>query len=188
MKGTQWLVFGIVLLMGCSHSMDVAEMLPEVPKRQSSSVGWSRTLVVDAVAYDTAGRYHLTEGELVYSSILIFPVGQYYFPATRFIDGEFREEIYSQEIGDKSKGYHRTFWKSFSGNQKPATDETKIADALLHHIYFIDDGKIVFQKSYEEIGLDFSEPKSAFEWKNLQPILERLIREHVKSQAPETEE
>jgi len=71
-----------------------------------------------------------------------------------------------------------------------SAEGSKIADVAPGYVYFIDDGKIVFQKTNEELGItiDVADPKSAFLSWNLQPILETLIRENVQPQEPEMEE
>jgi len=58
--------------------------------------------------------------------------------------------------------------------------------------YYIKDDKIVFEKGYQELGID---PSRLLEGINnertlvyLRPILENLIREHVQPQEPEMEE
>ena len=61
--------------------------------------------------------------------------------------------------------------------------------------YFIDDGKISFEKTYQELGIDISKinlrrDKATLDYlaQHLTPILETLIREHLKPQEPEMEE
>jgi len=57
-------------------------------------------------------------------------------------------------------------------------------------LYFVQEGKIVFEKKYNELGIDTSQ----FNFDNvplrdhLRPILEPLIREHLQPQEPEMEE
>ena len=57
-------------------------------------------------------------------------------------------------------------------------------------LYFMSEGRIVFEKSYQELGIDSQQLNADNEvvLDYLRPILEQLIREHAKSQAPETEE
>jgi hypothetical protein len=169
----------MVALTGCS-----TVALPK--SEQSSSIapstgGWLNDhFIVDGIEYSTVGEYDQREdGTITYSFVLVSPQGQYYFPATRYMDGEHKGEIYSLEIGDKSKGYFRTCMKHFTSNQKPAIGETKIADVPFHHTFFIDNGKIVFQKSNEELGIVFSDPENVFN--KSKPILAKLIREHGQS-------
>jgi len=57
-------------------------------------------------------------------------------------------------------------------------------------VYFIHDNKIVFEKEYRELGIDVSKlnvRNSKVLQDYLQPILERLIRENVPPQEPDTE-
>ena len=62
-------------------------------------------------------------------------------------------------------------------------------------LYFVQDGKIEIEKSYQELGIDASRLTGFMNGRNeigdylhyLQPILEQLIHEHVKSQDPEME-
>jgi len=58
----------------------------------------------------------------------------------------------------------------------------------LNFAYFVNAGGIVRQKSYEELGIDASDPMRAFREQNLLPILEPLIRGRVPPQEPEMEE
>jgi len=57
-------------------------------------------------------------------------------------------------------------------------------------IYFIKDKKIVLEKKYQELGIDASrlsaDQNEMREY--LLPILENLIREHIRPQEPEMEE
>ena len=61
-------------------------------------------------------------------------------------------------------------------------------------LYFIQEGKVAFEKKYQELGIDAS--RLNVEWNDeykdfyheyLRPILEPLIREHLKPQEPEME-
>ena len=62
-------------------------------------------------------------------------------------------------------------------------------------LYFVQDGKIEIEKSYQELGIDASRLTGFMNGRNeigdylhyLQPILEQLIHEHVKPQEPEME-
>ena len=62
-------------------------------------------------------------------------------------------------------------------------------------LYFVQDGKVVFEKKYQELGIDAS--RLNVDWNDgfkdfypeyLRPILETLIRENVQPQEPEMEE
>jgi helix-turn-helix protein len=66
----------------------------------------------------------------------------------------------------------------------------KKVDAKTETLYFIQDKKIVFEKSYKELGIYASLLSDDLEVMRdyLQPILEKLIREHVRPQETETEE
>ena len=57
-------------------------------------------------------------------------------------------------------------------------------------LYFMREGRIVFEKSYQELGIDAQQLNADNEvaLDYLQPILETMIREHVKPQAPAMEE
>jgi len=57
-------------------------------------------------------------------------------------------------------------------------------------LYFIQNRKIVFEKSYQELGIDASRLNAELDetLDYLQPLLETMIREHVPPQEPETEE
>jgi len=57
-------------------------------------------------------------------------------------------------------------------------------------LYFLQDGKAIFEKSYQELGVDASQLYGHHEdvGNYLKPILEKLIREHVPPQDTEMEE
>ena len=170
-----------ILLVGCTSS--VTQTPESDSKPEASSIGWNLFLVVEDITYDTIGNYLLNEKKLIYSFILVFPREQhYYFCATRYIDGEYHGEIYSQKVGDPSKGYDRINIRHFKGNEKPDDGTMKIANVPFHHVHFINNGKIVLQKSYEELGIDVSDPQRAFDKENLFPILGKIIRENVPPQ------
>ena len=49
-------------------------------------------------------------------------------------------------------------------------------------VYYFDGDKIHFPISYRELGIDARDYKNSLSEKNLVPILEKLIREHIKPQ------
>jgi len=57
-------------------------------------------------------------------------------------------------------------------------------------LYFIHEGRIVFEKGFQELGIDASHLGADLEvmLDYLQPILEEVIRENVQPQVPEIEE
>jgi len=63
-------------------------------------------------------------------------------------------------------------------------------DAQTETLYFIKDNKIVFDKKYQELGIDVSRMGGQHDevLNYLRPILESIIREHVQPQEPEMEE
>jgi hypothetical protein len=73
------------------------------------------------------------------------------------------------------------------------TDEESVA-VKTNTLYFVPDKKIEFEKSYQELGIDSSQlhvgdedNENKIVLNYLQPILEKLIRENVKSQESEGE-
>ena len=67
----------------------------------------------------------------------------------------------------------------------------KNAGVKTETLYFEQDNKIVFEKTYQELGIDaarLNTENSDEVLAYLQPILEPLIREHVQPQDTETEE
>ena len=63
--------------------------------------------------------------------------------------------------------------------------------AKVDTLYFVQDGKIVFEKTYQELGIDVSRlnvdgNRAILDY--LLPILEKLIRENVRPPKPEMEE
>ena len=57
-------------------------------------------------------------------------------------------------------------------------------------LYFMRGGEIVFEKEYQEIGIHLRQKNADFSeiLEYLTPILANMIREHVNTQDPETEE
>jgi hypothetical protein len=60
-------------------------------------------------------------------------------------------------------------------------------------LYFIEDSKVIFDKAYQELGIDLPRHiTDSYKLKDtldyLRPILENLIREHVQPQGGEREE
>ena len=82
---------------------------------------------------------------------------------------------------------NRTSWKWIVADSF-SEEVRKIADVDFGYVYFVDNGIIIVQKSFEELGIDVSNLRHAFDRTRLRPILENLIREHVKPQAHEMEE
>jgi len=171
MKQIMWLICIVVLLPGC--------LWFETPKGKTSSSTSSSegNLVVEGTVYVINCVYQQKDGKLVYALTLIFPHKQHYYPAVRYVDGELKEtgEIYAQ--GEAGEGHTRK--AIYYDDARPRFGETKIADVPFHYVYFIDDGKIVFQKSNEDLGIDYSNPKEERNW---YPTLEKLIRENVTPQ------
>jgi hypothetical protein len=58
-----------------------------------------------------------------------------------------------------------------------------------HTLYFVQDGKIAFEKGFQELGIDESRLNADTDkiLEYLRPILENLIREHVQPQEAERE-
>ena len=57
-------------------------------------------------------------------------------------------------------------------------------------LYFMSEGRIVFEKPYQELGIDAQQLNADNEavLEYLRPILEKLIRKHITPQPPEMEE
>ena len=160
------------LLAGCAPSERLQHVL-------AASDGDS--FVVDGIAYD----FISVNGQLpmhpkkddwrIYSLTLVNPDDQRYSPAIMMDGGEIKGQIYWQDEPDTRCG--RKMILTFGVTEPPG--KTKVADVPLHFVYFIDDGKIVFQKSHAELGIDISDPKRGIEDRKLRPILETLIRENM---------
>ena len=174
-----------VLLAGCS---------PVVVNFGQGGGGFGRwgehSLVVEGVAYNTVSGYGQKDG-LVYSLILVFPGEQHYFPYFVSTVDEIKGLVFVQEEFS-IHGQAKIAGFESQGNIKDETvvaGATKIADVPLGYVYFIDDRRIILQKSNEELGItiDASDPNGAFHSSYLQPILENLIRENIQPQGPEME-
>ena len=152
---------------------------------------WShgiRHIVVDEVTYDITSAFVLKDGKS-YSLVFVFPKGQHYYPVFWALDEEPepRGYIYLQDDFDPNNVNYQRATIGIRYNTGDADRNTRLAEVAFNNVYFIDDGNIVFQKSMEEVGL-LSEPKFAMQSGSLLPALERMVREHVKTQKPETEE
>ena len=173
-----------VLLTGCAPS-DTSGLLlsvqSEVFHGQFSIEGnaWSHTCIYEIQYVCCADDY------LTHSFTLVFPQGQHYYPVLRHVGEELTGQIYSQDT-------RTIIYAARSGDETITSsieDGRRIADVPLHYIYFIDNDKIVFQKSNEEVGFDilsFANVNEAEE--TLLPILEQLIREHAQPRELEIEE
>ncbi len=65
----------------------------------------------------------------------------------------------------------------------------QLNDPKCHTVYFLKDRRILFSKTYAELGIDTSKPfPGDFIETNLQPILEKMIRENVTNGEIKTEE
>ena len=162
-----------ILLAGCSDSV------------MSIDGGTNRYIVVEGVTYDFGCYYWLQNSKLTHSHIVVFPFGhQHYFPAVRHPKGQAKGEIYYQDLTTAvAKIVDQHIY-----NDRQAVEGEKIADVAFGYVYFIDNKRIIFQKSYAELGIDVVNPKSAFDKENLFPILEKMIRENVPPQEDIMEE
>jgi len=180
MKQIGCLICLAVLLAGCDTSKTI--------NHAWRSTVFENDIVVEGVAYRALSTYgRMKDGSLLYSLTVVFPSDQYYYPATRYVDGEITEkgEIHVPDETRKVGGIGNPYMMDFFGDY---FRETNIADVPFHSVYFVDDGKIVFQKSYEELGFEVSDASGPIgDSRRLQPILEKMIREHVQPQEPEME-
>ena len=173
------LLLSAILLAGCSRSVS------DLSEGHFCDRWGNDDLIVGDFAYNTVMGY-VQKNQLIDSIVLVFPNEQHYFPLIMHGTAkELKAQIHRQEDWTKACK-HTTFGGfSYSENDK----KSKIADVKLGYVYFIDDGKIAFQKSLRELGVDIdsSLPQFAFERGVWKPILETLIREHVQPQDTETE-
>ena len=169
------LILAIALLAGCAPSNSIMTV----------SGGTSRYIIVEGTTYDFGGHYWKQNGKVTHSHIVVFPFGhQHYFPAVRHPNGQANGEIYYQELTPTGVIIIDRHFR----DDREIVEGEKIADVAFGYVYFVNNKKIVFQKSYEELGIDISDPKNTFSDQNLLPILETLIRENVPPQEPEMEE
>ena len=175
-----WALLAIALLVGCSPTVIV-----KPDGFDHHHISGHRNFVVDGITYGTTD-VHGQKDEKWYSIILIFPDTQHYFAGIGWLNEEPHGQIYFQEENEWKEKGRRIVGMWAGKEQSPDFHGTKIADAVFNHVYFIADGKVVAQKSNEELGFNFSEPK--YVGSSLQPIYEKLIRENVPPQEPETEE
>ena len=170
-----WTLLAVALLVGCSPSASIDHFDHQFVCNGYDEHG----IVVEGITYNYSGGYGTKDGERVYSLFVVFPSsGQHYVPVVRLTQEEIKGQIYSQE-GE------RTIWHETFGDERFIAGETKIADVSFDHVYFVNDGKVVFRKSVEELGIEFYDTDLRFGGK-LKPILEKMIRENVP--APEEEE
>ena len=170
-------LLAIALLVGCSLVASIDHFDHQFICKGYDEHG----IVVEGITYNYSGGYGTKNGERVYSLFVVFPSsGQHYVPVVRLTQEEIKGQIYSQEV-------ERTIWQDKFGDERFIAGETKIADVSFDHVYFVNEGKVVFRKSVEELGIEFYDTVLRFNAK-LRPILEKLIRENVSPQEHETEE
>jgi len=134
------------------------------------------------------GLFYSLDG-LIYPLVLVFPDTQHYFPY--FVHGtdEVQGEIYWQK--DWTPASTEILGGGMRTTEGIVHHATKVADVDFGYIYFVDNGKIVFQKSNEEFDSVFdmfdTQNYHIEERQKLLPILEQLIRENIKPQEPEME-
>ena len=148
---------------------------------------WEGSFVVaDGVLYLTSHTHAHQNGKFIYALTLVSPRDQHYYPAVRYVNGKLQEqgEIYFRDAMNESRARKYIYYD----DEHPEVGDTKIVDVPFHFVYFIDNGKIVFQKSHEKLGIDVSDHWHAFDSDKLYPILETLIRENVPPQETEMEE
>jgi hypothetical protein len=202
------LLLAAVLVAGCAPSPPFAPR-PSVITTSGGAGRWlDHDLIVEGVAYNMNCSYRFDNDKLHHFIVLVFPDEQHYFPAfgeAAFEPIETKLRIYAQpdwaDAGYKVcenylfKGFGKAGQKSFNEDGQ----YVEIADDVdSGYVYLIDDGKIVLRKSIAELGIDVSDASipfpdgSAFlpaaNESYLHPILEKLIREHVQTQEPKTEE
>jgi len=188
MKQIGCLICLAVLLAGCSP-WEMSRPLTRVESGFFHAHGENQ-FIVEGNAYHYTCIYGLqyvccADDNLIYSLTLVFPQGQHYYPLLWYIGEEIKGQIYAQDT-------RTTIYASYSGDENTTPNEEdsrKIADVPFHYIYFIDNDKIVFQKSNKEVGFDIPALVNINEAeKRLRTILEQLIRENVPPQEPEMEE
>ena len=181
MKQIGCLICLAVLLAGCDTSKTI--------NHAWRSTVFENDIVVEGVAYRALSTYgRIKDGSLLYLFTVVFPSDQYYYPAIRYVDGEItgKGEIHVPDETHRVNWIGNPFMMDFIGDY---FRETNIADVPFHYVYVVDDGKIVFQKSYEELGFEVSDASNPIgDKRRLQPILEQLIRKHIHPQEPEMEE
>jgi len=167
------LILATALLAGCAPSETSVPNRPDVEP-------FGRSFLIEGTGYysNSIYGYGLKDGNVVYLLTVVVPEGQYYYPIVRFEGGEMKGYIYLNTSDYRDE-------KTTHGVE----EHRKIADVPLRHVYFLDNDKIVFQKSYEELGIESSVlPNHDEASRKLRPILETLIREHVPPQETEMEE
>jgi len=150
-----------VLLAGCAPQ----------PVDHYGTIGTGDRFVVDGITYFALITCGTKDGKIAHSIIWVSP---------DVSPLRYRMSVWYDERGRPRAGLYR------DATIDPG--RTIIADVPFNFAYFIDNGKIVRQKSYEELGIDVSDPMRVFDERKLSPILEQLIRENVQPQEPEMEE
>ena len=143
-------------------------------------------VVADGVLYLASHTHKHQNGKFIYALTLVSPRDQHYYPAVRYVNGELQEqgEIYFRYATNKNHVREYVYYD----DTHPEAGDTKIADVPFHFVYFVDNGKVVFQMSHEKLGIDVSDTWHAFDSDKLWPILEKMIREHVPLKETEREE
>ena len=141
--------------------------------------GGEKHFLVDGVQYDASWCVYINRQEQIASSLLIL-----HRLDPDQINGPVNCVITLTRIDDSTRKVVRTLCLP-DGEKIVAKEQT---------LYFIQDKKIIFEKTYQELEIDTYKLSAGFttdfdtEVAYLQPILEKLIRKHVQPQDSETEE
>jgi len=191
-----WLLCLAVLLAGCGAQ-------PTKPTRGTSSTlqtnhfnyeasSLPMRLVVDGDTYYYYLRYggqmenmRMQDAKFVYSLVVVSPDSdrsQRNFPTLTYTGNDVSAQIYRFDKEKLREREERVDFVTYGNWDQIVEDEVKIADVDFNYVYFVNDGKVVFRKSNEELGIDVSDLNNAFLEPNLKPILEKMIRENVKAE------
>ncbi len=145
----------ILLFVGCSNSASK-------PALTFSTESVEGAFNVDGTNYGYNGGYakEETAGKILCSVVIVYPK---------------EEETYGYSLLDISE---------MDGIYRASVVERMIDKPIIHlstnRVYFHKDGKSTMAKTNEELKIDLSDP-SFFTSQKLEPILEKFVRENVKT-------
>jgi len=153
----------LVCAIGCSPLKNLESVEKTVYETRSFGYG----ITVDGIDYSATGMARVdSDGKIFLSAIMVYPSFR--------LNGH----IAISHIG----GVEEILIHDGSGF-------VEFNDPGCFTVYFMENRRVVFSKTYAELGIDVDKPfPGEFVTEKIHPILEKLIRENVQPQEPEREE
>ena len=149
------------VLAGCAATRDFPAVFPPYIDDVMSGRG---TLAIDGDTYVYSTWYGLKQdGKLAYSIIIVYPES-----GPRHLLGF---ALYEENAG----GFKASI--THGEMNRRGFIELTASTVDFNYVYFVTDGQIIARKSNEELGIDVSDPETAFDASNLETILTQAIRE-----------